>query len=405
MARRRRRDRFNIKQYLTSKNLLIAAIALVVVISIVLIVILQSSIYTAGKASISFSYDTQGVIIRNEKLYKTDVSSRTKLVTEEGANVARGDVIAEVYTSDYNQAVIDELNACEKKILDYLRNNLLKDVLNQDLDSLDQQIDELSAQIRTCIINGDTAEMTDYYSDLCTLMQQRRDFLRNQVNEDSHLAELYAREDELLVQVESWTKFSIAEEDGIVSYYFDGAEASLTPSNMKELTADELLNIQNGKSYYTLASSADAVPLYRLVKESDWYVAIVSNEPIKEFENSNTAFTVSFASGDADEILTAKVADYKEDAGKYIYYICFSGFNKNLLTPRFIELTISCEYIGLTVPKKAVKMVDGKTGVYIKDGKEMCFVEVEVLIEQDGMACIEPIDLTVNLGTECEVYV
>lgn len=50
-------------------------------------------------------------------------------------------------------------------------------------------------------------------------------------------------------------KIFVAEEDGVVSYYFDGAEASLTPENMLDLTANEILNIQNGKSYYTLAAS------------------------------------------------------------------------------------------------------------------------------------------------------
>lgn len=403
MRSRRRRDKISIKKYLTLKNIIIAAAIVVVLTAAVVVIALQSSLQTGKKESLSFEYTTQGVIIRNEKLYKTDVSSRNKLVAEEGASVSKGDVIAEVYTSDYNQSIVDDLNACEKKILDYLRNNLLKDVLNQDLDSIDAQIDELSNDIRSAIISGKNEKLSEYYTQLSTLMQQRQDFLRKQVNEDAQLKELYDRESTLVAQMESWTKYSIAEEDGIVSYYFDGAEASLTPQNMKELSADELLNIQNGKSYYTLASSADAVPLYRLVKPSGWYIAVVSKERIPEFYDKDTAFNVEFTAGSGEQ-LTAKVADVKEDAGKYIYYLQFDDFKSSLLTPRYLELKISAQYVGIKVPASAVKTVDGATGIYVKDGGGKRFVEVDVLIEKDGEACVQPVDITVDLGEECEVF-
>ena len=401
---RRRRDKFNIKKYVTKRNLLISGIAVVVVVAILLIILLQSSIYTAKKDTISFKHSTQGVIIRNEKLYKTDVSSRTKLVTEEGASVSKGDVIAEVYTKDYSQSVIDDLNTCEKKILDYLRNNLLKDVLNKDLDALDKQIDELSDEIRAAIISGNDSQLSNYYTQLCTLMNQRQEFLRKQVNEDDELKSLYKQETALLAQIESWTKFSIAEEDGVVSYYFDGAEASLTPENMLDLTANEILNIQNGKSYYTLAASTESIPLYRLVNPNDWYVAVVSNEKIEEFENKSTAFTVDFTAGKGEKV-TAKIFDSKEDGGKYIYYLHFDSYNENLLTPRYIELTVSCDYVGTVVPDNAIKTVDGEKGIYVRQDGEKKFVEVNVLIQKDGEACIEPVDITVDLGEECEVFI
>ena len=84
MQRRRRRDRFSIRKYLTVKNIAIAAAAILTVVAIVLVIALQSSLQTANKETIAFEYTAQGVIIRNEKLYKTDVSSRNKLVAEEG---------------------------------------------------------------------------------------------------------------------------------------------------------------------------------------------------------------------------------------------------------------------------------------------------------------------------------
>ena len=80
MQRRRRRDRYSIRKYLTVKNIAIAAAAILTVAAIVLVIALQSSLHTANKETLAFEYTAQGVIIRNEKLYKTDVSSRNKLV-------------------------------------------------------------------------------------------------------------------------------------------------------------------------------------------------------------------------------------------------------------------------------------------------------------------------------------
>ena len=119
MPTRRRRRRISFKALLTKRNIIIAAAVLVVLIAVILICTLQTSIYIAKSETIPFEYKTQGVIIRNERLYKADVSSKTTLIAKEGAAVSKGDAIAEIYTSDYSQSVVDDLNSCEKKILDY----------------------------------------------------------------------------------------------------------------------------------------------------------------------------------------------------------------------------------------------------------------------------------------------
>ena len=403
MPTRRRRRRISFKALLTKRNIIIAAAVLVVLIAVILICALQTSIYIAKSETIPFEYKTQGVIIRNERLYKADVSSKTTLIAKEGAAVSKGDAIAEIYTSDYSQSVVDDLNSCEKKILDYLRNNLLKDVLNKDLDALDNQINEASEKIRTAVITNKSDSLLSSYDELCLLMKQRVDFLKEQVNEDSQLKALYDQESALMAQIDSWTKYSVAEDDGVVSYYFDGAEASLTPDNMLDLTASQLLNIQNGKSFYTLASSTDAIPLYRLVNPNDWYVAIVSPKRIEEFENKNTAFSVSFARGDSDTV-AAKIYDFKQDGGNYIYYLHFDSYNENLLTPRYIELTVSCDYVGLKVPKSAVKNIGGKTGIYIRQNGEKKFTEVNELIKKDNYVCVEPVSVTDQFAENCEVF-
>ena len=145
------------------------------------------------------------------------------------------------------------------------------------------------------------------------------------------------------------------------------------------------------------------MPLYRLVKPSGWYIAVVSKERIPEFYDKDTAFNVEFTAGSGEQ-LTAKVADVKEDSGKYIYYLQFDDFKSSLLTPRYLELKISAQYVGIKVPASAVKTVDGATGIYVKDGGGKRFVEVDVLIEKDGEACVQPVDIPVDIGEECEVF-
>ena len=270
----------------------------------------------------------------------------------------------------------------------------MKNILNQDLADLDAQIEELTEQIHNMISDRRTGNLLKYERELRNLMEQRETFLREQVNVDSQLQSYLDAEAALLAGIEGWRRSSTAESDGVVSFYFDGAESVLTPANMMKLSISDISNILDGKSYYTLTDSTTSRPLYRLVEKNNWYVIVISETEIPEFASKDTAFQVKFGGEDSDTF-TAKVAEIREEGKNFIYYFHFTDDISKLIVARNVDMAISMEYVGVFVPEKAVKKKAGVDGVYVKnEDNDKQFIPVEILINNDGYAIIQAADLT-----------
>lgn len=381
--------------------LCICAAIIVAILTVVIILVIPKTII-AEEGTLSFSVTADGIVVRNELLYQMDVNGRAEFSVEEGESVAKGQEIAVVYSRDYSETAINDLKNTRTKIYDYIKNNLLKDVINKDLADMDVQISVLTNQIIEEVNASNTGNLLRMERELRNLMEDRQDFIREQVNIDSQLQKLLDEENALIARIEGWKKSSMSERDGVVSFYFDGAEAVLTPANMKKLTANDISGILTGKTYYTLIDSTTTRPLYRLIDANDWYVILMCDEEIPEFAE-NTTFKTVFRSD--NNVYTAKMTGMKEDDDKYLYYFSFSQNIGNLLIARNVKMTVSTDYSGLVVPEKAIVNVEGIDGVYIKNERKRTFVPVTVLIKNEGYVIIQAMDDSDLIADQCEVYI
>lgn len=402
--KRRAGKRTNFKAYVQKlhynfdKRYLLMGIGGVLLVAlVVLMIVLIPTRHEAALGKMAFSVSTEGIIVRSEKLYQMDVNGKAELTVEEGQSVTKGEEIAVVYSSDYSESTLTDLKNCRAKILDYLRNNMLKNILNKDLSDMDAQIDELTVKIHDMIANGETGNLLKFERELVNLMDERQTFLREQVNVDTQLQEYYDEESALLAGIQGWQKSSTAESDGVVSFYFDGAESVLTPENMLKMSVSEITSILDGKSYYTLTDSTTSRPLYRLVDKNNWYVMVISDVQIPEFETKNTSFQVKFGGSDTGSY-TAKVSEFRKDGKQFVYYFHFEDDITKLLIARNVDLTVSMEYVGVIVPENAVKTKNDQMGVYIRNSdNNREFIPIEILINSDGYAIIQAVDITAPL--------
>ena len=128
---------------------------------------------------------------------------------------------------------------------------------------------------------------------------------------------------------------------------------------------------------------------------------MIADQLIPEFEN-NTSFKVQFTG--SETAYYGKVSGHTEDSGKIIYYFAFEQPIDKLLLARQVEMKISASYVGVKVPVSAVKKQDDVVGVYYRKGEEKVFEPVEVLIENEGYAIVQPVDLKSALGEGSQIY-
>lgn len=376
---------------------MLAAIVVVVVLAIVL----PGRTFVAESGDINFEMNSSGIIIRSEKLYKSENYGKTEFIAKEGEAVTKGTPIAEVYSWDYNDQDYKDLKELQETIMDYQQQNILKNVRDKDIESLNSLIEEKTDEIRMVVKGEKDGDLLALDRELDALMKERSEFLRDAAAEDGQLKNFYEKEQALISRIENWKQTILAEDEGVVSFYFDGTETILTPANMKKLTVKNINDVMQGKTYYTADMSAATRPLYRLVNQNEWYVVMIADKLIPEFEN-NTSFKVQFTG--SETAYYGKVSGHTEDSGKIIYYFAFEQPIDKLLLARQVEMKISASYVGVKVPVSAVKKQDDVVGVYYRKGEEKVFEPVEVLIENEGYAIVQPVDLKSALGEGSQIY-
>lgn len=395
----------------TKLYILIAAIA-VVAVGVFLFILLYAPKATATQGTMPFSYEGKGLVIRKEKLYKAENYGKTSFIAQEGEVVTSGTAIADVYSWDYNASDVAQLNVIQDTIMDYQQKYLVDETLQKELSSKNEQINAKAKEISDVVAGNATGDLIKLEKELKQLMNERREFLNDAVNEDEQLKTFKDQEKDLETRINDWKQTILAESDGVVSFYFDGLETLLTPDNINKLTVGNINDIFAGKSIAGVSRSTETTasepsgtsrPLYRLVEQNLWYVVFVADKSIPEFENKSNSFDVVFSAGDT-KTYTGTVMGGTEDSGKHIYYLQFKDPIDDMVMARKVTLNISATFTGTQVPSSAVKLVDGKLGVYMDENGKKVFEQVSVKTIADDKAIVVPSDISSPLKAGSTVY-
>ena len=390
----------------TRMYIIIGIIAVAVVIT-TLVLLLYAPKAEAAEGMMSFAYEGKGLVIRKEKLYKSETYGKTTFLAQEGEVVTTGTAIADVYTWDYNANDVAQLNVIEDTIMDYQEKYILDESLKKELENMNTGVNQKAKEISDVVSGAATGNLIKLEQELKQLMQERQKFLNEAVAEDEQLKAFYEQRNDLETRIADWKQTILAESDGVVSFYFDGLETVLTPDNMTKLTPANIADVFAGKSIVPTSgnepSQTSARSLYRLVEQNEWYVVFVADSRIAEFENPSNVFNVEFSAGE-NLTFSGSVSESQESGGKYLYYLKFTEPISDMVMARKVNMSITATFSGVQVPAGAVRVADNQLGVYVDNGGNKEFVAVKVKTLDDQMAIVEPENMSSPLISGCTVY-
>lgn len=279
-----------------------------------------------------FTLKSEAVIVRSEQLYQAQNYSKSQFTAKEGQRVLAGDEIAVVYSTDYSDYVEKELRTLEQQIMQKQQESLMQTAVNTGLKELDDKITAKKEEIA-----AGSGEIITQQRELNSLMSQREKYMKTIITADQELQELYDRQSALEKKIEKSKQTITASAEGLVSFYFDGAESYMTPSNLTGLSVAEIEDALAGKMRLSLTASGR--PLYRLVKENEWYAIVMSDRQLTEITDGQS-YRVSFNVGESTPYI-ATVTGSKKDSGRYLYYLVFSQPIGDLMSVRQTEITIT----------------------------------------------------------------
>ena len=304
-------------------------------------------------------YYASGFVVREEELLYSQYGT-TVLNCAEGAHVAANDTVATGYRSEdakTRQTRIDELSG-QIEQLQYAW-SAVSSVYDQA--ALDADIAGDLAQLSRYLALRDMNSVSDLSPELKGLILRRTGSDSDSGSLQARISTLQAELETLEAQSAGDTSAILAGKAGTFSAAVDGYESVLSPERLMEMTVAEFESVQPDET--------DANAIGRLVTSATWYYAcVVPASELSGVEEGDRA-TLTFAR-DYYQPVTMRVARLGgNEAGSRLLVLSSDRALQNvtLLRQQSAEIVFA-SYSGLRVPKSAVRVENGQTGVYILEG-------------------------------------
>jgi len=329
------------------------------------------------------------LIVRNETAFDDEGVQNIDYVAKEGSVVYRGDVICYVYSTGYSTKEMTTLQDYRDQIKDY-QQTLLKSetAYDQKMTRLESEVLERGLEVRS-LVQGARGNLTNQESILKSAIESRQSYFRSKYSSDMRLNRLYDDESTQQQRIDSWIKQKVATQESIVSFYTDGFEYALTPSEYEKYSPSEVRSMINGVKPETSTAARGRTNLYRMVKQDNYAVLmLVRDTNWNPVEGTNYKLVLEQFS---NTVVDAQVLSFTRSGGELLLRLAVIGDVADVLYMRTCSAQLG-EYVDcLKVPSGAMYEKNETQGVVLVTGDEQVFVPVKVLRQEGGMAYVSPV--------------
>ncbi len=327
-------------------------------------------------ASIAESIELQAFLFRDEQLVAAGANGTDCFLVEEGEKVRRGENIVVTYSNENDVAIQKRISEIDARIDVLTRSSLSTGASTTNISLIDTQISELTLEIIRLADSDEYDKIIRIKEELLILMNRRESLIQA----DSYAAELSSltREREGLLNSLSGARFvSSAPTSGYFYSNVDGYEGAFTIDALEALTAEGFEKLSNSvPDEKSIENSCG-----KIIVGSTWYIAVSLDKRTAETFTDGKKYPVNFQySNNLQLKMTLERRITRTD--KDVTILIFSskqmpdGFDYS--RSQTIELPLK-NHEGLRVSTSAIRVNDGKTGVYVIVGTKVIFKETQVI--------------------------
>ena len=327
-----------------------------------------------------------GVILRNEILVESDNSGVLHFMVEDGKRVSKDGVVANIYNSESASITLSQIDRLKSQIAD------IEDILSfNDIDAANLELinNRINDNLNKLIISsayGNFQNTKERSQELLSSINRRHAAMGQTGDFSSQLESLNADLSKLTSSLPTAKGQITAQESGYFLSKVDGYEQNLTTDDLEKITPEFLSDLkikEYGKN-----------TVGKIVSDYEWYIAaqVSLNESMNYKVGDTLEIHTSVKSSPILPVTVEKINISNTDSKAVIIFAC-SEMNTELASMRSGPMTVvSKSYSGLKVPKKALRVVDSKKGVYVVSGMQAKFVTVEILYSNDEYMICEKSD-------------
>ncbi len=327
--------------------------------------------------------ELETLFVRNESLVSSNEGGYKSYSVSEGGKVAKNGVIAAVYQTAEQAALRNSIRQIEEQIEVLTKTQNYTEFNNTDLSLLNQKINASFSNLLDSGKTGKLSSSSDAANELLQNLNRKNIVTGTEQNYTSLIASLNAQLTSLQTQHTVSQNVIRANDSGYFISKADGYENAVSVDELSKLTVEKFENIK--------PESVEKGVIGKIVSDYEWY--ILAKVPIEYSfqlaEGQKATLKTSLATV---QELTTKVVSINREGDSDSALIVFSCTNMNseLASTRHHTVTLVTEsYSGLKVNKKAVRMIDGKKGVYTYTASQVHFVPIKVVYTTSSFVICE----------------
>lgn len=350
---------------------------------------LYSSLYTPITTAGAEYYEAVdglkivGTIIREETVITNNSSGVLHFVTNDGSRVAKNGTLAEIYDSEGASITVSRIAEVTSQIQNIEELQAYNDLQAADLELVSGKVSNALNGLITDSVSGDFSFMPEKSALLLSAIN-RRQMITGETTDFS--AQLNSLNAELATLNASLPTAKGRITAGLSGYFVsgtDGFEKVLTCDDLTKITPEFLNNLK--------PQDLPDNTIGKIVSDYEWYIAakVSINDSLKYKEGDTLTIKTSLKSN-PELSVTVKCVNMSPDTDSAVLIFACRQMSSELAGMRTGAMTvISNVYKGLRLTKKCLRVVDGKTGVYVRSGITAKFVTVNVIYSNDDYIICE----------------
>lgn len=359
------------------------------------------SVYAAIATEIATRFDhTEGIeaigtFIRDEVAVTYDGKGTLHYVLQNGEKVAKNGTIASVFESDAASAAATRINEIDEQLTVISEMEGYNNSTAVDVTTINNRIQKHLNGFVYAAQDGRFEDVDENVSNLLTMMT-RKQVATGEQNDFGALKKSLLEEKNSLTKKMGQPKGTITSENaGYFVTNADGFESMFDVQNLGKYTQEYLKE--------TKATSVSDQIIGKIVFDYEWYLAVPTTLSESKYYKIDEKVTIKTDITSSPR-LTATLHSVnlsKEGDGVVMIFRC-NEMNSELASMRNGAVTvIKDEYTGIKVSNKALRHVDGVTGVFVVSGIEAKFVKTEIVYSTEEYAICK---LNTGDGTKLRIY-
>ncbi len=318
-----------------------------------------------------------GTIIRNEHTLDMSRGGTLHYIVSDGERVAKGGVIAEVYSDDKASAAATRVAEIDKQLSAIEEIEGYNNVSAVDMNTVSSKAQKNLDDFLYITSSGRFGSAADLKGELLNSLIRKQVATGESSDFSAVKNSLNSEKAELISVMGSPKSKYTADYSGYFVSAADGLEEALSTEDLTVFTPEYMESVVKD-------SVSNETATGKIVSDYEWYIATTISLSDSVFYKNGESVKLKIHSANQTVNATVRQVNFSKDKDTATVVFSSSEMSGELALVRSSSITvIKNEYGGLRVSRKAIRNSDGVTGVYVISGLEVKFVAAEIIYSNE----------------------